>query len=303
MARKSGSEAQAADADRRYRRTKSSFVRTVRRMHVARQIIGKVSQHLEARLHGVLSALGAMHTRVAHDEAEDLVQLIDAATLSLHQAALLSRQLRAVSEPRTSKPGPVNVNAVITTMTVLLRSMVGFKVDIEFGLGSNLPNVVCDPGHLEYVLFKLALDARDSIVGRGRVIIETSCITDRDGGSASHERAFLQICVVDTGEVQHAPAMASASSRQARAAHRSEVRTSVELARQFAAGLRGRVVVDRHPEAGTAIMILLPFQREDYGKRIPVAGVYDACVSGGHEIPAYSAIPPLLDRGSRTLHR
>lgn len=260
-------------------------------MQVARQLVGRVSNDLEARLHGVLSALDIMHTRIGEEEPRDLGPLLDAAVSSLHQAAILSRKLMAVSRPKKSEVGPVSVNAILAGMSVLLRSMAGFTIDIEIDLGKNLPNVFCDPGHLETVLFNLALDARHAIIGAGKIIIETRSNVVR----AEPQHVFLQICVVDTGDVDPATSGARLLAWEANTTPQPDRRASVEMARHFAAGLRGRVVVDRHPDSGTSITVLLPIQHEDYGSRNPATKPDQERTIVPEElgqVPLYSVIPP-----------
>jgi hypothetical protein len=303
MTRKSIVEGHAAVSVGCDRRARGAIIRRVHRMQVVRQLIGKVSHDLDARLHSVLSALDVMHKEIDQNKAGELGSLVDAAAMSLHQAALLSRQLMTVSRPRKYEPAPVSVNAVIASMTVLLRSMIGFRVEVEINLGKNLPNVLCDPGHLETVLFNLALDARNAIAGPGKVMIETCFNSDLHDSSKSPAQAFLQICVVDTGEVDPVPAMTTTPCRRARAASGFDSRASVEMARHFAAGLHGRVVVDRHPESGTAITMLLPLQRDDYGKRNLVPDLPRSCAHDVRDSALYSAIPPLPEHGLRMLHR
>lgn len=261
-----------------------ALLRRAYRMHVARQMIGRVAVEFDDVLHGVLSALDAMHLQLGQRNGEDLGPLIDTTATSLHRAALLSRRLMKFARNPAFKREPVDVNAVVTSMIVLVRSMLGFQVDLEIRLGQNLPNAYCDANELEAILFNLAIDARNSIVGRGRLVLETSSATVYRGIIHPIERSFVQICMADTGQ------FAQTTAEPDRCAARWTVpelacspteRTSVIMAKRFAASLNGHFDVDSHPEAGTAVTMLLPALSEREGHFNPNMLTFAAL----HEMP------------------
>lgn len=269
---------------------RAAVLRKAHRMQVARQLIGRVAHDFDEVLHSVLGALNEIQALICRGRTGEIGPLVDATGTSLHRAAVLSRKLLAMSRPKEYEPVPVNVNAVIASMIVLLRSVFGFKIELEILLGQNLPNTHCDPGHLETVLFNLALDAQKSIAGSGKVMIETRSPLD---GSAPH--AFLQISVTDTGDIDQTRTRGCAGRLLAAETEsgRSGERASIEMAKHFVAGVRGHVVVDRHPDAGTAVMILLPCHCEDYGKRNPIAKRH-ALPNEVDESQVYNVNPPPL---------
>lgn len=258
-----------------------AILRRAHRMQVARQLIGRVAYDFDDVLHSVLSALDTMHGCIEQNRHEDLGPLVDVASTSLHRAAVLSHHLLAFSRPKRSHARPVNANDVISSMSVLLRSMLGFEVGLEMRLATDLPNTSCDPVHLETIILNLALDARNAIDGRGRVVIDTCRTTVSNRTGYPGERNFVRIGVLDTGglTVEIPRKAARGSDRQDCMRESGLERTSVFMARHFAAERMGHVDVDRHVDEGTYVALFLPCLDEDYGAREAV-GLFSATPPG-----------------------
>lgn len=247
----------------------NDLLKRVHRMQVARQMVGRVAMDFDDVLHGVLSALDAMHSQLGDRRGCDIGPLLDTTSASLHKAAILSRQLMAFARQREFEPELVSVNAVVTSMIVLLRSLTGFQVDLEIRLGQDLPNARCDANELETILFNLAIDARNAIVGRGRIVLETSSATMYACAGRPAEQSFVQISITDTGDSPGRPHAGEAFHGAPKSCVRytpfPEDRTSIVMARRFTDALQGRLDIDSHPEAGTAVTMLLPCLSEREG--------------------------------------
>ncbi|RYX98939.1 MAG: hypothetical protein EON84_02575 [Bradyrhizobiaceae bacterium] len=259
-------------------------LRRAHRMHVAKQLIGRVAYDFDEVLHSVLAALDTMHGRIEQNRLEDLGPLVDVACTSLHRAAVLSRYLMAFSRPKGSRARLVNANDVIGSMSVLLRSMLGFEVGPEMHLAPDLPNMICDPVHLETVVFNLALDARNAIYGHGRVVIDTSCTPVHHRAVHRSNRSFIRIGVVDTGRVETGPLMiAGGGDPGQHLANKISESASILMARHFAAAHQGHVDVECHVDEGTCVSLFLPCLSEDRVARDAV-GLYAAM---GSALPSH----------------
>ncbi len=96
------------------------------------------------------------------------------------RAARLTHQLLAFARREVVRPQLLDVNAVVSDLEHLLRRTLGEQVELSIALGERLHPVLADPGQIEQVLVNLAVNARDAMVGGGRLTIETqNVLVDR----------------------------------------------------------------------------------------------------------------------------
>lgn len=119
------------------------------------------------------------------------------------RAAELTAQLLAFSRKAVVKPRLVDLNAVVESVSRMLRRLIGEDIALIIRCDPQLPFVNGDHGQFEQVLMNLALNSRDAMPQGGRLIIETSAvfhnIAQSQGQDAAETRSFAQIRVVDTG--------------------------------------------------------------------------------------------------------
>ncbi len=119
------------------------------------------------------------------------------------RAATLTRQLLAFSRRQILAPVVLDLNAIITGLEKVLRSLIGEDIDFRTHLAPDLGRVRADPGQVEQVLVALALTARDAMPRGGELVLETRSIDlDNDHARAHPEArpgAYALILVRDTG--------------------------------------------------------------------------------------------------------
>ena len=142
-------------------------------------------RHLETQLSQVqkTEALGQLAGGIAHDFNNLLQVILGYGELLLHQlgtrhplahyaqevvkaadrAAALTQQLLAFSRKQTLQLQPVDLNAVIVDMKMMLRRLIGEKIVLSTTLNPALNRLKADPGKLEQVLLNLAVNARDAM--------------------------------------------------------------------------------------------------------------------------------------------
>ena len=89
------------------------------------------------------------------------------------RAAELTRQLLAFARKQIIEPKVVNVNDLILKMNNMLGRLIGENIELVPVLRPHLGLTKIDPGQFEQVLINLAVNARDAIVERGSITIET----------------------------------------------------------------------------------------------------------------------------------
>jgi signal transduction histidine kinase len=134
-----------------------------------------------------------------HPLQEDVGEVRKAA----QRGAELTRQLLVFSRRDLVTPSVLDVNDTITDLLNLLNRTLGEDVVLHPVLTPELPRVLVDPGELEQVLMNLAVNARDAIVGEGRISVETSeHFIDEDAAAAHADLRpgrYVRIAVTDTG--------------------------------------------------------------------------------------------------------
>jgi two-component system, cell cycle sensor histidine kinase and response regulator CckA len=182
--------------------------------------------HLEGQLRQAqkMEAVGLLAGGIAHDFNNLLTAITGYSDLTLKKlrpddplsgnireirdagdrAASLTSQLLAFSRKQVLKPEILNLNAVIEKMEKMLRRIVRESIEFQVVLDPALGNIKADPGQMEQVIVNLVVNARDAILGGGRLMIKTENIyLDEDYVSQHIEIVpgpFVKITLSDTGQ-------------------------------------------------------------------------------------------------------
>ncbi|HXF92328.1 MAG TPA: response regulator [Nitrospiraceae bacterium] len=120
-----------------------------------------------------------------------------------HRAALLTRQLLAFSRQQVLEPKVLDLNAVVSTSSKLLRRLIGEDIELVICADPSLGRVKADPGQIEQVIMNLAVNARDAMPKGGQLTIETRNIELGEASPlkpASVEPGrYVMLAVSDTG--------------------------------------------------------------------------------------------------------
>jgi two-component system cell cycle sensor histidine kinase/response regulator CckA len=90
------------------------------------------------------------------------------------RAASLTKQLLSFSRRRVLEAKVLDLNAVVSGMTAMLRRLIGENIQLVTTLNAKLGRVRTDPAQMEQVIMNLAINARDSMPRGGRLVIETA---------------------------------------------------------------------------------------------------------------------------------
>jgi signal transduction histidine kinase/ActR/RegA family two-component response regulator len=119
------------------------------------------------------------------------------------RASGLTRQLLAFSRKQVLEPQVLDLNHTVRGMLKMLRLLLGENIELLTSLSEQIGRVKADPGQLEQVIMNLAVNARDALPGRGKVIIETRTCNLDEAYVATHNDVtpgfYALLAVTDTG--------------------------------------------------------------------------------------------------------
>ena len=178
-------------------------LRQSQKMEAVGQLTGGIAHDFNNMLTGIIGSLDLMRRRIAAERFADLDRYMDAATVSAQRAAALTQRLLAFSRRQSLDPQPLDLNALLRSMTQLVQHALPESIVLEMGFGDDLPPALADANQLENAILNLALNARDAMKGGGRLIIESSLV-DLDAAQVRMKPGlavgrFVVVAVSDTG--------------------------------------------------------------------------------------------------------
>ncbi|MBB3860669.1 signal transduction histidine kinase [Novosphingobium hassiacum] len=178
-------------------------LRQSQKMEAVGQLTGGIAHDFNNMLTGIIGSLDLMRRRIEAKRYEELDRFMDAATTSAQRAASLTHRLLAFSRRQSLDPQPLDINALIGSITPLVHNALSEQIALETTLAEDLPAVLADANQLENAILNLVLNARDAMPEGGRLVIETAhedfgmpCATIPPGLSAGH---YVTVAVSDTG--------------------------------------------------------------------------------------------------------
>lgn len=165
------------------------------------EAIGTLTGGIAHEFNNVLTAIigyGEL-LRDEMDSNDPLKQYVDMINTSAERAANLTRSLLAYSRKQITHLEPVDINAMIPEMNVLISNLVPKNIELSTRLSAGELVVMADKAQLEQVLVNLVNNAVDAMPEGGSLSIRTGTI-EHGGERAedSHPQAFIS--VTDTGK-------------------------------------------------------------------------------------------------------
>ncbi len=119
------------------------------------------------------------------------------------RAAALTKQLLAFSRKQEIEPRVFSLNDLLRNMDQMVGPLLSKNIESTTILGTNLGNVLADPGQIEQVVMNLVVNARDAMPNGGKLKIETANV-DLDAFYARDHLdvapgPYVSLAVTDTG--------------------------------------------------------------------------------------------------------
>jgi two-component system, cell cycle sensor histidine kinase and response regulator CckA len=147
---------------------------------------------LAIRGYGELAQIGLKRGSDVSAEVREIVGVAD-------RAAELTGQLLAFSRKQMLRPEVLELDDVVGGMQMLLRMLVGERVELDIVPAGRPVCANVDRGQLEQVIANLALNARDAMPEGGRLTIEVGTADLDEHGLAATTAPYAVLSVSDTG--------------------------------------------------------------------------------------------------------
>ena len=156
-------------------RTLENQVSQRARMESVGQLAGGIAHDFNNVLSAIMMATDFLLN--AHKPTDPSFQDIMQIRQNANRAASLVRQLLAFSRRQTLRPQVLDLGEVLAELNMLLRRLIGEKVELSVVHGRDLWPVKADISQLEQVIVNLAVNARDAMPEGGKLTLRTSNVT------------------------------------------------------------------------------------------------------------------------------
>jgi len=169
------------------------------------QAIGQLAGGIAHDFNNVLTAIiGYSDLLLAnHRPTDPSFRDINQIKQNANRAASLVRQLLAFSRRQTLRPQVLQIGDVLSDLQMLMRRLVGEKVDLELRHGRDLWLVEADVHQFEHVLVNLIVNARDAMPNGGKIILQTRNVPASECGGFNEASLvpaeYVAIAVEDFG--------------------------------------------------------------------------------------------------------
>ncbi|HUS96712.1 MAG TPA: response regulator [Hyphomicrobiaceae bacterium] len=169
------------------------------------EAVGKLAGGIAHDFNNVLTAIIGFSDLLltSHRPGDHAYKNIQNIRSSANHAAGLVKQLLAFSRRQTLTSEVLQLNEVVTDLSVILNRLLGEDIELKISSGRDLWAVKADHNQLNQVVMNLAVNARDAMPGGGTLTIRTRNVTERESQRLSDEGLvvgqYVMIEVEDTG--------------------------------------------------------------------------------------------------------
>jgi PAS domain S-box-containing protein len=238
-------------------------LRQSQKMEAVGQLTGGLAHDFNNMLAGVSGHLELMKLRLRMGQSGDLQTRIDAALGVTQRAAALTHRLLAFSRRQALDPRPTSVNALVMSMSDLVKRAAGPTIGVRTRLQPALWTTLCDPNQLESALLNLANNARDAMPEGGTLVIETENATVSAGQARRYgdlkPGEYVLVSVRDSGTGMPPDVLARAFDPFFTTKPMGQgTGLGLSMVYGFARQSGGSVRIESSPGQGSEVRLLLP---------------------------------------------
>lgn len=177
-------------------------VRQMQKMEAVSQLTGGIAHDFNNMLTLVIGALDLAKVRAEAQNDPRITKYIGVAQEGAQRAASLTSRLLAFARQQPLEPQAVNINELVSGLSLLLQRTLGDHIKVEMLLDKRIWHCFADPSQLENALMNLVINARDAMPDGGLLAVETANI---ELGSEQVRKMplsagqYVRVTVRDTG--------------------------------------------------------------------------------------------------------
>lgn len=222
----------------------ASELQRVRRLEATGKLAGGLAHNLNNALAGIV---GHLDLAQRTDDLATARKLIDTALHACESATRVVRQLNQLDKEPVIELEYCDMPQLLDTVVGLMHGALPPEISLELRCDDNVGPLACDPLAIEQILINLILNARDAIIGEGKIVCTVAASADT-----------WTISVADDG-IGVAP---ESQERIFEAFYTTKPRTGIGMGlssvRQFVDMLGGQITLDSAPGKGSTFLITLP---------------------------------------------
>jgi two-component system, cell cycle sensor histidine kinase and response regulator CckA len=166
-------------------------------------LVSRIAGGVAHRFNDVLSVIES-HTSLVRQKAHDpaVAEQLQEISVLATRGTNLGYQMLAASGRQLMQPRPLDLNRLITNLSMILRRVSGDKVVFQSLCGRNPLPIMADPKVMEQILISLVKNARDAMPEKGMLTVSTAVVRIDQPPIKRDEEAgveFARISVRDTG--------------------------------------------------------------------------------------------------------
>jgi len=146
-------------------------LRQSQKMEAIGQLTGGIAHDFNNMLAIVMGSLDLAQRRLRRGDIS-IERYIDSAREGAGRAAALTQRLLAFSRQSPLEPRVIDLNALVVSMTELLRRSLGEGIHLETVQSGGIWAANVDPNQVENAIVNLAVNARDAMPNGGKLTIE-----------------------------------------------------------------------------------------------------------------------------------
>ncbi len=254
------------------------------------EAVGRLAGGIAHDFNNVLTAISGYAELLLADlpdefeHREDLEELARAAD----RATALVEQLLAFARKQDSQPTVLDVHAVIKSMEVMFRQLLGAAVGLAVG-GPGIPaGTRIDRSQMEQVLLNLVMNARDACSrSGGQIVVRTEIVdfpaVDRVEPVDAPPGRYVIVSVRDDGAGMDQSTQAQAFEPFFTTKQGKGTGLGLSIVYGIVSQSGGYLSVDSEPDAGTTVRVYLPYVAVDtppIGSHPVDIGAIDATAAG-----------------------
>jgi two-component system cell cycle sensor histidine kinase/response regulator CckA len=176
------------------------YLRQAQKMEAMGRLAGGIAHDFNNLL---MVIMGHCDVLKMGDDTAIMEHSIDEIFAAATRAASLTRQLLAFSRRQVLEPRLLDVNAVLSNLSTMLRRLIEEDIELVTTLSALPAYVSADPVQLDQVIMNLAVNARDAMPKGGRLTVQAETVelaeSCRKGAASVPPGDYILLKVSDTG--------------------------------------------------------------------------------------------------------